>query len=503
MMHLIDSNRGWVYSRAVPIEQPSASNRETGSTVMNIEQANDIVPHSLRRCLLALAMSVGIAGDLGVSAAVDPLQAPVRPRTSTRPPAPVPGVIIDHSPQSSGLYIGSPSIVALGNGDYLASHDFFGPNSAEHEGPTTAVFRSSDRGATWAEASRIKPLFWAGLFTQGDSVYIMGTDKHHGRVVIRKSADGGKTWTEPRDGATGLLTPEGEYHTAPVPVVEHRKRLWRGFEDAMGGTEWGKRYRAHVVSAPANSDLLNAANWVFSDPATRDPQWLNGTFNAWLEGNAVVLRNGAMVNVLRVDTPGLPEKAAIVEVGDGARFTRFDPTNGFINFPGGAKKFTIRFDPASDRYWSLATIVLPQRSIPGKPATIRNTLALTSSSDLRGWDIRCILLHHPDAARHGFQYPDWQFDGNDLIAVVRTAWDDAEGGAHNAHDANYLTFHRIPNFRKLTPADSVPIPAVNQPQIARPPAGADAESRIPGEVRRRRPPANATHDATGAKPPVE
>lgn len=29
------------------------------------------------------------------------------------------------------------------------------------------------------------------------------------------------------------------------------------------------------------------------------------------------------------------------------------------------------------------------------------------------------------------------------------------GGAHNAHDANYLTFHRFENFRELTPADSV------------------------------------------------
>src|SRR5512138_3152415 len=41
----------------------------------------------------------------------------------------VPGVVIDHRPASSGLYIGSPSLVVLTNGDYLASHDLFGPKS--------------------------------------------------------------------------------------------------------------------------------------------------------------------------------------------------------------------------------------------------------------------------------------------------------------------------------------------------------------------------------------
>jgi len=84
-----------------------------------------------------------------------------------------------------------------------------------------------------------------------------------------------------------------------------------------------------------------------------------------------------------------------------------------------------------------------------KPSSVRNTLVLLKSSNLREWEIRATLLHHPDRARHGFQYADWQFDGPDMIAAVRTAFDDAEGGAHNAHDANYLTFHRIAGFRSL------------------------------------------------------
>jgi hypothetical protein len=70
--------------------------------------------------------------------------------------------------------------------------------------------------------------------------------------------------------------------------------------------------------------------------------------------------------------------------------------------------------------------------------------------------VRCILLHHPDVASHGFQYVDWLFDGEDGIAACRTAFDDGQGSAHNAHDANFLTFHRFARFRRITMADSVP-----------------------------------------------
>jgi hypothetical protein len=53
---------------------------------------------------------------------------------------------------------------------------------------------------------------------------------------------------------------------------------------------------------------------------------------------------------------------------------------------------------------------------------------------------------------------DWLFDGADIAAVCRTAYDDQTGGAANFHDANFLTFHRFANFRRLTMADSVPVP---------------------------------------------
>jgi len=50
---------------------------------------------------------------------------------------------------------------------------------------------------------------------------------------------------------------------------------------------------------------------------------------------------------------------------------------------------------------------------------------------------------------------DWHFDGDDIIAVCRTAYDEGAGGAHSYRDANFLTFHRRRNFRSLSLTDRV------------------------------------------------
>jgi hypothetical protein len=367
--------------------------------------------------------------------------------------APPPGIVIHHSPRTSGLYIGSPSLCVLPDGSYLASHDLFGPASKEHHLASGRLYRSGDRGETWSHVRDFEGFFWQGLFVHGGAPHALGTDKHHGRVVIRRSADGVE-WSE------AVTLAEGEWHSAPMPVIEHDGRIWRAIEDAMGGTEWGERYRARVMSAAVGADLMEPESWTFTNPLPRDPAWLGGEFRAWLEGNAVAAPDGGVVNVLRVDNPRAPEKAAMVRISKDGTTASFDPASGFLNFDGGAKKFTIRKDPRGEAYWSLATVIPERHADPalGRPGGVRNTLALVRSKDLRTWDTRCILLYHPDVSRHGFQYVDWQFDGDDLIAVCRTAWDDEEGGARNNHDANFLTFHRWPDFRLLSRQDDVPMP---------------------------------------------
>jgi hypothetical protein len=83
----------------------------------------------------------------------------------------VPGVVIDHSPASTRQYVGSPSIAILSNGDYLASHDLFGPGSTRDR---TIVFRSQDRGNSWSKLTELQGQWWSTLFVHRDKVYLMG-----------------------------------------------------------------------------------------------------------------------------------------------------------------------------------------------------------------------------------------------------------------------------------------------------------------------------------------
>lgn len=368
-----------------------------------------------------------------------------------QPHSRVPGTVIAHQPASTQRYIGSPSIVILHNGHYVASHDSFGPASSEWVQGQTRIYTSADSGQTWKLLSAIEGAFWSNLFVHGDALYLMGPDRNLGTVLIRKSLDAGNTWTTPTNEQNGLLL-KGEYHCAPVPMVVHGGRIWRAMETAHGPIrEWGKRLGAMVMSAPVDADLLRADSWVCTPPLYYDSTYLQGHFNGWLEGNAVIGPDGEMLNILRVDDKStLAEKVAMVEISADGTQASFDPEAGFVPFPGGSKKFTIRYDAVSQRYWALTNLI-PDRlkaSYLGKNASlIRNTLALVSSVDLKTWHINQELLHHHDESRYGFQYVDWQFDGDDIIFVSRTAYDDGLDAPSRAHDANYLTFHRLEVFR--------------------------------------------------------
>ncbi|RZM25688.1 MAG: exo-alpha-sialidase [Pedobacter sp.] len=364
----------------------------------------------------------------------------------------VPGSVVAYSPASDQKYIGSPSLAVLPNGHFVASHDQFGKGSTEHESAVSRIYTSTNKGKSWSQIAEIKGAFWSKLFVHKGVLYFMGTNKHHGNTLIRKSLDGGRTWTEPTDKTNGLLL-AGEYHCAPMPVIEVKGRLWRTMESAYGPIrEWGKRYGAMMLSVPLDADLMNADNWTASKPLLFDSTYLSGHFTGWLEGNAVVDPKGGIVDMLRVDDKTtLEEKAAIVHISDDGKTGTFDPATGFIKFPGGSKKFTIRFDPESKRYWTLSNLIpedVKAANVGKNPASLRNTLVLMSSADLVNWQPHEVILSHPDPVKHAFQYVDWMFEGKNIIFLSRTAFDDEFGGADRGHDANFLTFHRIKNFRK-------------------------------------------------------
>ena len=370
-----------------------------------------------------------------------------------------PGTVINHVYVKEGQYIGSPSIARLEDGAYVVSHDLFGPETDEHAHATTLIFRSEDAGAKWEQIATVSPAFWSGLFVHEGVLYLMGVTHHHGFIAIRRSEDGGFTWTDPVDAYSGLITPYGQYHTAPTPLAIYNGRIWRAMEDATGSTRWGERYNPVMLSAPLEADLLRRDSWTITPLLRHQPGWLDGGFGAWLEGNAVVLPDGRLADILRVDHK-LSTYAAVVRLAEDGAELEFDPESDFVDLPGGATKFSIRKDPDGPMYWTLANAVPPIHQECEKQTLQRNSLVLMASEDARHWEMRHVVLYHPDPKKCGFQYIDWLFEGDDIILASRTAWEDDQGGANNQHDANFLTFHRIRNFRTLCMEDSETNPFV-------------------------------------------
>jgi hypothetical protein len=366
--------------------------------------------------------------------------------------------VVHFSPASSGIYLGSPSLLRLENGDLLAGMDMFGKEAPR---PTVSlIFRSTDNGATWRCVAELQGSFWANLFSHREAVYYLGCSDQNGAIVIRRSDDNGSTWTSPEDERTGLLFPKTDdaiYHCAPMPVVEFEGRLYRAFENNPAQA-WPHGFRSLVISADANADLLHASSWTASNPLIYDQKtdpagYANGEENlsggksaGWLEGNVVITPDNQLVNILRVNSLPVVDQAAVVQIHDQGKRVSFNPESGFIDFPGGMSKFTIRRDPQTQVYWTISNGI----TNPDNPRQ-RNSLSLYSSHDLKIWKHHVVLLEDKDdfarignESKVGFQYIDYRFDGDDIIFLSRTAYH----GAHNYHDANYMIFHRILNFRK-------------------------------------------------------
>lgn len=402
-------------------------------------------------------------------------------------------VEIKYQPERSVTFLGSPSIARLPDGALLVTHDYFGngcPRNHEDEESLTSVYRSEDDGATWRNVTHLMNAYWSSLFVHGGAVYLLGVSQQYGSIVIRRSDDGGFRWTHPKDAGSGLLFPGGpfreapNYHCAPVAVTEHEGRIYKAFEDC-DPCVWGTGFRSCVISAPVGADLLRADSWRMSNKLPFTPAWTPAVWGAvtqpgWREGNVAAAPDGQLWNVLTFEArPLAQDTAAMVRIDDAGARVSFDPganpdpaspggAGGFIPFPGAKAKFTLRRDPVTGVYLTLANAVIdPDRLIAHWQATQppgeglnklprqRNEAWLCASDDLVRWRTVKRLLYddsglRPEDSRRltGFQYVDWQIDGDDLIYVVRTAF----RGARNFHDSNRVLFCREPAFRALLAA---------------------------------------------------
>ena len=227
---------------------------------------------------------------------------------------------------ATNVYLHDPSIVRLESGDLLVSLNYHGPGSArsiEDQECLTSLYRSRDRGESWSVLTHVNHCFAANLFTHRGAVYLLGMDRRFGSICIRRSDDGGNTWSrlapEGSDPARivgsaeeALRTPAqsicagrlfqggpGEdppnYHSSVMPVLESGGRIYRAFEDCAP-KDWPgihadssiRRFQAFVISAPSDADLLDPTSWRMSNKLPYDAayssSWQNPPIKTGLAG---------------------------------------------------------------------------------------------------------------------------------------------------------------------------------------------------------------------------
>lgn len=363
-------------------------------------------------------------------------------------PTNCPGVIISEVPAPTQIlgnpinprYVSDPCIVVLSNGHYLATHALFGSASGSGTNGRTSIFRSTNQGVTWTKVNNgndLNGILRGSLFEQAGAVYLLGAnnDSAGNVAVISRSTNGGATWTAPAS-----LSPLGGLAT-PDNVLPVNGRLW------LAST-------TSAFSAATNADPLLPASW-------SSPGGFPAASSAWLPGTGFNTTNNFIGEGQMTHSPGeglvvLPKVrllsyTALARVNPVSGLVAFDPERDFVPLPGGEKKFGVRYDPVSGKYFLLSNPILPADAGSAIARDlIRNTAAVFSSTDLRNWRLEKIFLYTANISYEGFQYFNFEFDGNDIVLVSRTGFDIGGNRPPRGHDSNLLTFHRIPNFRSLT-----------------------------------------------------
>ena len=371
---------------------------------------------------------------------------------------------VKYQPERSKSYIGSPSLVRLPDGALLASHDYFGQLfTLEGENGLTSIYRSEDDGQTWLNITHIINAYWGTLVSLPDAVYHIGVTRDYGDIVVRRSLDGGFTWSVPKDGKSGVIvkgTPPGEPHRFRIETsgteLVHDGRLYKAYDVHAiepGGSEWiAGNFATGVMSADIGADLLDASSWTLSNRVRFEAERYGNASVAqagdgWLEGTLVPAPDGGIRDIIRMHLRK-PNKAGMLTLSNDGRDLSFDYADGIIDFVGGDSRFIIRRDPKTGIYVTFSNPV--ETNDKGECLTARNKLSLSVSTDLRHWRrVRDVLTDdtglEPQYSKllTGFQYCAWHFDGDeDIILLSRSSY----RGAHTFHDANRLTFHRFKNW---------------------------------------------------------
>jgi hypothetical protein len=324
--------------------------------------------------------------------------------------------------------VANPSFIIRSNGDYIAcASGLVG----------SQVWRSTNKGSSWSALSGDFSINRQSVFEVAGVLYVIGEDGDDGGTRIYRSSNGGSSWTTALLSGLGVAGGDAPSH---VDIVNGR--IWKACAGANG--------EPRLLSADVNANLMVTSSWTVAQggPTAGTYTLANGQRGKVIngpEGTLLTTREGRVINatkstVFRSAADG--EREGIAQVyAVNTTTTKADVNYAGPYLPGTASKYTVRFDPVSDKYWALTTVG-PTRS------QLNLYSATTSGARINDFKfVRTILT--TKSFYDGWNYPFMQIEGNDIVFVLRTAWGDDRGMATRWHNGNNFTFHRIRNFRSL------------------------------------------------------
>lgn len=342
-----------------------------------------------------------------------------------------PWVVVDAPEMKQWDELRRPALVVLPDGSYVAKYEHEGHYSNQIG---TRICVSRDRGATWERVATLDVPRLASLLAIGERLYLLGVDGSgrtpRGHVVIRRSDDGGRTWTAAVDEATGRIRGESELESASVPSVIAAGRIWRPF--ARSFYRGATRAHALLASAPVDADLLRADSWRWSEELPlAEPE-------APRVAGSYLIDDGAGPPRLVLRSFGFDCVGVALPSADGWKLA-LDERDPSITVPRNARGWEPRRDPLTQRWFAL---VNPKPVEESKSAFDGGRVELMSSSDAVTWDVRSTLLD----GGAGYNERSWVYAGADLDVVA----------CISKKDGQRVVFLRVLNFRERT-SETAPV----------------------------------------------
>jgi len=328
----------------------------------------------------------------------------------------------------SGNALSSPCLCRLPSGKLLASMDVTAKGASQC---LTLLFYSEDNGTGWHYLTELYPCCHGQLFYQNGRLYVLALSAPEGDILIGASDNEGIDWTMPTVLFRGSYNPNVDtWYRSPTSLTQANGRLYASLSFGHEGSGMD----AHVLSAPDDAvDYTDPAVWTLSDGAPTTDSEQN---RCALDGSMILLPDGTLYQMMHY---GIGQCLLFSIAAD-------DPSaapipQGTVVTETAPSKFDVRYDPVSASYYALCNRTSVDDS------AVYTVLSLFVSKDALHWSVAADVLNAGalPASDVGFRSVSFVINDNDILFLSCTAY----GNAISCKDANYITFHKIENFREI------------------------------------------------------